>query len=400
MERNSGLNLDQVRGIFEDSTDFTIGIEEEFALLDPATLELVPRFEELFAAAQADPVLASSVAGELISCEIEIRSGRGETFAEALELQRERRGRLFRLAADRGLALAAMGVHPWADYRDQEIIDTPHYRRVRDELQWVARRNNTWSLHLHVGVRGADRAIAVCDHLRELLPLFLAISANSPYLDGQDSGLDSVRTQIFTRNFPRCGVPDAFGGWQEYAKFIELLRQTGSVVESTQLWWSVRPHHAFGTVEVRICDVQPTAAEADALAGLIVAAVAQLAIDYDEFGYQGATGVAPFGPGAGAPLEGREIEENLWRAIRYGLAGKMIDFRAGEERPVSELAEALLAWTEPVRAKLGIPASLPGTNPATRFRELVAEAGSLREGYRAAVEATALATLAADGCPQ
>lgn len=387
MARDSGLDLDRVREIFEGSTDFTIGLEEEFALLDPETLDLVPRFESLYAAALTDPILAESAAGELISSEIEIRSGRAETFNQAVAMQEERRARLVSFAVDQGLALATTGTHPWADYRDQEIIDTPHYRRVRDELQWVARRNNTWSLHLHMGIKGADRAIAVCDHLRELLPILLAISANSPFLEGNDSGLDSVRTQIFTRTFPRCGVPEAFGDWQGYADFVDLLRKTGSIVESTQLWWSVRPHHAFGTVELRVCDAQPTGARSSAMAAVIAAAIAQVAMDYDQFGYSG-DGGAPFGPGAGAPLRGREIEENFWRAIRYGLSGTMIDFRTGTAHPTLEMVERLYDWTAPARARLGIECDVPVRNGAMDFRARVAETGSLREAFRQSVEAT------------
>lgn len=388
VERDSGLNLDRVRDIFEDSTDFTVGLEEEFALLDPDSLDLVPVFEDLYAAAMTDPVLVDSAAGELISSEIEIRSGRGENFSDAVVKQTERRARMVALAKQQGILLGTSGVHPWADYRDQEIIDTPHYRRVRDELQWVARRNNTWSLHVHMGIRGADRAIAVCDHLREVLPLLLAISANSPYLDGADTGLDSVRTQIFTRTFPRCGVPDAFGDWRGYADFVDLLRETGSIVESTQLWWSIRPHHAFGTVELRICDAQPTGARSTAMAGLIAATIAQVALDYDEFGYAGGNSAGPFGPAAGEPLSGLEIEENLWRAIRYGLAGSMIDFRARRTVPTAELVERLFEWTSPARSKLGIALDLPVRNGADDFRTTVAETGSLRSAFRHAVEAT------------
>ncbi len=389
MTRETGLDLDRVREIFENSTDFTIGLEEEFALIDPESLELRHSFEELYAAAQADPVLGESAAGELIASEIEIRSGRAESFSEAVELQAERRAKLFALAEKHGLVLAAMGTHPWANYQDQKIIDTPHYRRVQEELRWIAQRNNTWSLHLHMGVRGADRAIAVCDHLRELLPLLLAISANSPYLDGQDTGLDSIRTQIFTRTFPRCGVPDAFGDWASYARFVELLRRTGSIVESTQLWWSVRPHHAFGTVEVRICDAQSLGQDSTALAGLIAACVAQLAMDYDQHDYAGAGG-AHFGPAAGPPLRDREIEENLWRAIRYGLGGEMIDFRSATPIPTLELIDRLHVWTEPARSALEINFDLPRENGAAAFRRLVEEAGSLREAYRETLSRTQL----------
>ena len=183
------LDLARTREVFEASQDFTIGLEEEFALVDPSSLELVHRFEELYGACHEDELLAESAAGELIDTEIEIRSGRAESFAEAVELQRERRARLFALAERLGIGLAANGTHPWASYLDQRIIDTEHYNRLREELRWVAQRNNTWSLHVHVGIRGADRAIAVCDHLRGVLPPLLALSANSPFLDGHDTGL-------------------------------------------------------------------------------------------------------------------------------------------------------------------------------------------------------------------
>ncbi|HEX7293062.1 MAG TPA: glutamate-cysteine ligase family protein, partial [Solirubrobacterales bacterium] len=230
------LDLDLARERFESSTDFTVGLEEEFAILDPASLELAHRFEDVYAACQEDEVLADSAAGELIASEVEIRSGRAESFAEAAELQRERRARLFTLVEGMGLGLGATGTHPWANYLDQRIIDTPHYNRLREELGWVAQRNNTWSLHVHMGVRGADRAIAVCDWLRELLPLLLAVSANSPFLDRRDTGLHTVRTEIFTRTFPRCGVPSPFRDWVTYAEFVDLLVRTESVVEATQLW--------------------------------------------------------------------------------------------------------------------------------------------------------------------
>jgi glutamate---cysteine ligase / carboxylate-amine ligase len=372
------LDLDLAREKFESSTDFTIGLEEEFAIVDPATLELAHRFEDLYAACQKDDVLAESAAGELIASEIEIRSGRSETFAVAMDAQRERRDRLFELADGMGLALAAMGTHPWADYLDQRIIDTPHYNRLRRELGWVAQRNNTWSMHVHMGIQGADRAIAVCDWLRELLPLLLAVSANSPFLDRRDTGLHTVRTEIFTRTFPRCGVPSAFRDWQTYAGFVDTLQRTGSAVESTQLWWSVRPHHQFGTVEVRICDAQTRGEESFALAGLIAACIAQTALEYDEHGYDG----------AGAPLHDREIEENLWRAIRYGMSGKQIDFRRGEEVEARAALDGLLEWTGPARERLGIDPLLPERNGAQRAREAFDGGVSIEDVYRDAVRET------------
>src|SRR3954469_4314843 len=297
------LDMARAREVFEASRDFTVGIEEEFAILDPETRSLTPKFEELRDAAQADERLARSVAGELISSEIEIRSQKPDDFAGALADQRENRARLFRLAADHGLLLGATGTHPWSPWQEQHIIETEHYQRLREQLGYVAYRNNTFSVHVHVGVRGADRAIAVCDRMRALLPELLAVSANSPFLDGRDSGLHSVRTQIFTKSFPRCGIPDAFGSFHAYADFVDLLVRTNSIVEATQLWWSVRPHHAFGTVEVRICDAQTRGDESFALAALMAACVAQSALDYDD-------------GRLAEPLAGRKIEENLWRAIR------------------------------------------------------------------------------------
>jgi glutamate---cysteine ligase / carboxylate-amine ligase len=366
------FDLDTARAAFDASTDFTVGLEEEFALLHPDELGLVQRFEDLRDAAASDPVLAASISGELISSEIEIRSGRGEDLASATAAQRDRRRRLFAVAAELDVALGSTGTHPWADYRDQQIIDTDHYRRVEEGLKYVAWRNNTFSVHAHVGIRGADRAVLVCDRLRGVLPLLLAISANSPFLDGRDSGLHSARTQIFTKSFPRCGVPDAFGGWDAFAEYLDFLVRTRSIVEYTQVWWSVRPHPAFGTVEVRICDAQATAAESEALEALMVGCVAQAARDID----------------AGLPFEDpprRLIEENVWRAVRHGLDGELIDLERAETYPAAEAVERLLQWTAPARAELGIDVALAPMNGAQRQRRMIEAGMTLREAYREVV---------------
>jgi carboxylate-amine ligase len=370
------LDTDAAAEAFAASTDWTVGLEEEFAILDPETLDMVPRFEDLRdSAAATDPVLSASIAGELISSEIEIRSGRGEDIHDAQARQRDLRRRLFDLAADRGVLLGATGTHPWADYREQRNIDTEHYRRVVEGLQYVARRNNTFSLHVHVGVQGADRAVRVCDRLRPILPTLLAVSANSPYVDGRDAGLHSARTQTFTKSFPRCGIPDAFGDWQTYADYIDFLTRTRSIVEYTQVWWSVRPHFSFGTVEVRIADAQGTATESDALAQLIVASVAQAARDEDE----------------GRPavdLPGRLLEENMWRATRYGMDGQLIDFATMAEQPASAAVAGLLSWTAPMRSELGIEPGLPALNGAQRQRRAIAAGAPMEEVYAASVQDT------------
>ena len=367
------LDIDTARAAFEASTDFTVGLEEEFAVLDPESLELVGRFEQLRDAGAEDPLLADAIAGELISSEIEIRSGRGEDLAAARSAQRELRRRLFALAGAQGIELGATGTHPYSDYRRQHIIDTDHYHRVEDGLKYVAWRNNTFSLHVHVGLRGADRAVRVCDRLRPVLPVLLAISANSPFLDGRDSGLHSARTQTFTKSFPRCGVPDVFGDWGAFADYIDFLIQTRSIVEYTQVWWSIRPHFAFGTVEVRICDAQATATESDGLAGLIVACVAQAARDVDD-------GV-PF-----TDLPNRLIEENMWRALRYGLDGELLDLERREAYPATGALDRLLEWTAPMRGELGLEVMLPALNGAQRQRRMLQSGMSLAEVY-AAVQA-------------
>ncbi len=371
----SDIDLDSGLARFEQATDFSVGLEEEFSILEPGSLDLAQRFEDLRAAANRDPILEEAVAGELISSEVEIRSGRGESHAEAVELQREVRRRLFAVAAAQGVALGATGTHPWADYRQQRIIDTDHYHRVEEGLKYVAWRNNTFSTHVHVGIRGADRAIAVCDRLRPVLPLLLAISANSPFLEGRDTGLHSVRSQIFTKSFPRCGVPDAFGDWAGFADYIHFLVSTRSIVEYTQVWWSVRPHLAYGTVEVRICDAQATAGESAALSALILACVAQAARDADE----------------GRPhrdLPGRLIEENMWRAIRHGLDGELLDLERATAYPARAAIERLLAWTEPVRSELDIAVELPEANGAQRQRALVAGGATLAEAFAQTVAET------------
>ena len=375
------IDLASARETFEGSADFTVGIEEEFALVDPETLLLVPRFELLRDAGASDPVLATSIAGELISSEIEIRSGAGSDVDDARGRQAEARRLLFALASEHGVALGATGTHALSDYRDQHIIDTDHYHRVEDGLKYVAWHNNTFSVHVHVGVRGADRAVRVCDRLRPVLPLLLALSANSPYIDGRDSGLHSGRSQTFTKSFPRCGIPDVFEGWRAWAEYVELLVRTGSIVEFTQLWWSVRPHHDFGTVEVRICDAQMTAAEADGLAALITACVRRAAAEVD-------SGDTP------PDLPARLIEENMWRAIRHGLDGRLLDLEATriEEFAAAETLERLNAWT-------GADVVLPALNGAQRQRRMIEDGATPAEVYAATVAETQ-ATYSEETCDE
>jgi carboxylate-amine ligase len=371
--------LREARERFDVAEDFTIAVEEEFALLDPETLDLVNRFEEVHAAAQAKP-LAPNLVGELIASEVEVKTGRLQSFAAVPAAMAERRAQLAELVDPLELVLGATGTHPWADWKEQRIIDTPHYRRNDELLRYVVWRNNTFGLHVHVGIHGADRAIAVVNALRSLLPELLAVSASSPFVEGVNSGLHSARTQIFTRFFPRCGVPDAFAGWDEYERYVRFLYETGSMDEHTQLWWSVRPHLAFPTVEIRICDGQPELAEAQSLAALIASVTTRCARAYDE------GEPVPFQPH-------RLIEENLWRAIRYGLSGTLLDLPRGDVLPARARLERLVEWVRPAAEEIGAAPwlQIPERNAAERQIARYEEGAALEEIYAEQVGSTVAA---------
>jgi carboxylate-amine ligase len=363
------------RDAFEGGTDFTVAVEEEFALLDPETLELTNRFEELYAAAsQTD--LAPNIVGELIASEVEVRTGRCESFAEAASAMQERRSQVHSLARELQLGLGGTGTHPWSRWQDQRIIDTPHYRRNDQLLRYVVWRNNTFGLHVHVGIAGADRAIAVHDALRNFLPELLALSASSPFVESVNSGLHSARTEIFTRMFPRCGIPDPYGSWQGWEDYVAFLYETGSVDEHTQIWWSVRPHLAYPTIEIRICDGQPDLAESQSLAALCYALAVRCARAHDE--------------GEALPdLPHRLLEENMWRAIRWGLSGELLDLERGVAIPARERIAQLVEWVGPVADEIGAAPFLavPDRNAAERQIARFEEGSTLEEVYAREVRA-------------
>jgi len=359
--------LAQSRESFDAVPDFTVAVEEEFALLDPETLGLVSRFEELQEAAQGTELEAHLV-GELIASEVEVRTGRCDSFADAAAFVGERRQELRALAEPRGIALGATGTHPWSPWQEQRIIDTPHYRLNDEVLRYVVWRNNSFGIHVHVGINGADRAIRVCSALRNFLPELLALSGSSPFVEGVFTYLHSARTQIFTRMFPRCGIPDALASWAEWEAYVRFLYETRSISEHTQIWWSVRPHLTFPTVEIRICDAQPDLGESRALAALAYALTARVARALDE----------------GEPLPDlphRLLEENLWRAIRHGCSGELIDFARGESIPARARLEQLLDWVRPVAEELGAAEwlAVPEKNAAERQIARHEEGASMRE---------------------
>ena len=352
---------------FEEAVDFTVAVEEEFALLDPLSLELVNRFEEVQQAAQGTE-LEPHLVGELIASEVEVRTGRCDTFAECADRIGERRAQLRSLVEPLGLTLSATGTHPWSPWQEQRIIDTPHYRRNDEYLRYVVWRNNTFGLHVHVAINDPDRAIRVTSALRNYMPELLALSASSPFVEGVFTYLHSARTQIFTRMFPRCGIPDWFAGWDDWEEYIRFLYETGSITEHTQVWWSVRPHLAFPTVEMRICDAQPELSESRSLAALVYSLTARIARALDE----------------GEPLPAwphRLLEENFWRAIRYGLSGELIDLERREAVPARARLEQLVEWVQPVADELGAAPwlAIPERNAAERQIARHEEGASMEE---------------------
>jgi carboxylate-amine ligase len=331
---------------------------------------MVNRFEEIVEAAQGSE-LEPHLAGELIASEAEIKTGRCETFAEAALLIPERRRQLLEITDSLGMEIAAVGAHPWSPWQDQRIIDTPHYRRNDEILKYVVWRNNTFGLHVHVGIKGVDRAIWVCNALRTHLPTLLALSGSSPFADGCYTHLHSARTQLFTKMFPRCGIPDAFEDWNDFESYVRFLYQTGSIDEHTQLWWSVRPHLAYPTVEIRICDAQPTAEEAVALSALIHALTARLARAIDD----------------GEPIVNqprRLLEENFWRAIRHGLDGELIDLEKKKVVSARQAVEDLVEYVMPVAEEIGTAPfiKIPERNSAQRQMALHAEGVPVFDIYR------------------
>jgi carboxylate-amine ligase len=369
--------LAEARERFEAAEDFTVSVEEEFALLDRETLDLVNRFEDVHAAAQGTP-LQPNLVGELIASEVEVKTGKQASFADVPAALLERRAQLGALVEPLGLLIGATGTHPWSSWRDQQIIDTPHYRRNDEILRYVVWRNNTFGVHTHVAIRGPDRAVRVTTALRNWLPELLAVSASSPFHEGVDTGLHSARTQVFTRFFPRCGVPDALHSWEEHAAYVRFLYETRSIDEATQLWWSVRPHMDFPTVEIRICDAQPTLEEAQSLVALMVSLTARCARAIDE----------------GEPLPEqprRLIEENLWRAIRHGLSGELIDLERGDVLPARARVERLVEWVLPVADEIGATPwlRLPERNAAERQIAQRRAGATLEEIYAGQVGAAA-----------
>jgi carboxylate-amine ligase len=314
---------------------FSLGVEEEFQLLSAESYELSSRFDEVLEAAGGDP----RVKPELMQSIVEVATHVAETVPEAIEEVRGLRAQLRDAAAESGALIASAGTHPFSRYEHQEITDQPRYRDLVESMQWVAERELIFGLHVHVGLESAQQAIAVANALRTWLPELLALSVNSPFWQGRDTGLASTRVKIFDA-FPRSGLPPAFASFEEFERLVERGVRTGSFEDYTYIWWDLRPHPKFGTIEIRICDGQT---RLENVAGL-VALIQSLAATFAE--QHASAGALPHEPRT-------LIEENKWRAARYGLEAQLIDFSRDETRPAREAALELVELVLPAARRLG-----------------------------------------------
>ena len=317
---------------------FTLGIEEEYQTVDPETRDLRSHVStEMLAHGKMR--LEERVKAELHQSVIEVGTRVCANIQEAQEDLFDLRRNMIRLAEENGLVLVAGATHPFADWRSQEIYPDPRYAQVVEDLQLVARSNLIFGLHVHVGIEDREVAIRIMNSLRYFLPHILALSTNSPFWVGMETGYKSYRAKVF-ENFPRTNLPDSFASYSDFENYVNLLIKTNSIDNAKKLWWDVRPHPFFNTVEVRICDIPMRAMESVAIAALIQATAMKLyclhAHNLDFRQYSRAL-----------------LMENKFRAVRYGLDGKLIDFGKECEVPERELIEEYLHFVDDVVDELG-----------------------------------------------
>src|SRR6201996_2578501 len=301
---------------------FTLGIEEEYQTIDPVTRDLRSHIATEMLA-QGKLRLEERVKAEMHQSVVEVGTRVCKTVKDAREDLYELRREMIRLAKENSLVLVAGASHPFADWRTQEIYPDPRYARVVEDLQLVARANLIFGLHVHVGIEDRESAIRLMNSMRYFLPHILALSTNSPFWRGMKTGFKSYRAKVF-ENFPRTNLPDNFSSYSEFEGFVNLLIKTNCLDNAKKIWWDIRPHPFFNTVEVRICDLPMRAEETLAIAALIQATMAKLyllhARNQDYRQYSRAL-----------------VMENKWRAVRYGLDGKLIDFGKETEVPERDL---------------------------------------------------------------
>jgi len=318
------------------SAPFTLGVEEELQLVDAQSFDLTSRYAEVFGeAARHD----DRIKEELLQSTVEVATEPCRTVAEAIAEAAELRQRAQQEAEPRGVRVLSAGTHPFSRYEHQDVTDKPRYVELLDALQWAVERQLIFGLHVHVGLESANQAIAVANALRTWLPELLALSANSPFWHGRDTGLGSTRSKVFDA-MPRSGLPPAFASFEEFELLVDRGVRTGSFEDYTFIWWDLRPHPRLGTIEVRICDAQTRLENVAVLVALVQSLAATLAAQYDEHG------VLPTQP---VTL----IAENKWRAVRYGLDAELVDLQRDEQRPAREALRELAELARPAAARLG-----------------------------------------------
>src|SRR5436305_3509956 len=312
---------------------FTIGIEEEYQTIDPDTRDLRSHIQaELLEKGKI--LLQERVKAEMHQSVVEVGTNICKNIKEAKTEVKALRRHIIKLASDNGLRLASVATHPFSDWRTQEIHPDDRYKGIVEDLQLVARANLIFGLHVHIGIEDRETAIHMMNHARYFLPHILALSTNSPFWLGMNTGLKSYRCKVFDK-FPRTNIPDYFPSWGEYENFIKLLIKTNCIDNAKKIWWDIRPHPFFNTIEFRICDIPMRVDETIALAALIQATVAKLYKLYSA--------------NQGFRLYRRAlIMENKWRAARYGLNGKMIDFGKQKEVPARDLIHEYLDFVDDV----------------------------------------------------
>jgi carboxylate-amine ligase len=322
--------------------EFTIGIEEELMILDPDGWGLAQRIEQLLAAVPAE--IEGQVKPELFQGVLEIATKPHDDVPAAGRELVALREAVIAITEAEGMAIGAAATHPFARPSDQLIVDRQRYHEIIDELGIIALNELIFGTHVHVAIEGADRAIYVADGIRRYLPLFLALSVNSPFWQGERTGLMSSRVPVF-RAFPREGIPPHYGTWEIFSHRIEMMMRAGAIEDYTFLWWDVRPHPNLGTVETRIFDQQTRVEHTVSLAALVVCLAHYLCALYDDDE-----------PLVEYPSE--LIDDNKIRAARHGTDGRLIDFRAGKQVPAPEMARELLERLAPDAEELGCAAEL------------------------------------------
>jgi carboxylate-amine ligase len=321
---------------------FTIGVEEEFQIIDPATCELRSHVMQLVSAASPD--ILDQVKGEMHQSIVETGTRICDNVSDLRIEMHRTRGELVAAAERAGLQVAAAGTHPFSSWIDQVISPGERYQNIVEELQQLARSLLIFGMHVHVAMPDKQTTIDMMNMVRYFLPHLLALSTSSPFWMGRNTGLKSFRTTVF-RRFPRTGVPEQFESWSAYENFISLLVKLNCIDNGKKIWWDVRPHPTFGTLEFRMCDVTTKVEEAVAIAALTQAIIVKLHRLY--------TG------NMGFRLYRRAlIEENKWRAARYGIEGKLIDFGKEAEVPMRDLAVELLEFVDDVVDDLGSRSSV------------------------------------------